>query len=354
VTPLEVYRLARTAGLGDAEAIIATAIAWGESGLDPGAVGDEDLEDETWGPSCGLWQIRSLRAHTGTGRERDRERLLEPEFNARAMFAISRKGTDWSPWSVFKNGSYRQHLEAVAEAVEDEEELPMKFVSRAEWGARWASSSTSITPVGVAVHWEGPHMGTPTHDRCAGIVRGFQAFHMDTNGWADIAYSAVVCPHGYVFEGRGRGHRTAANGSNDGNQRFYAVCFMGGEGDVFTDEARDGINDAIDWLGGGQITGHRDHTDTACPGDEIYAWVQAGHPRSGVTEPPPTRPPEPPPDLEVPDLFTFDHSSGVYYSDGFTKWGVASEEQLKFFATGKVPHLGTVNDKFFHELRRHG
>lgn len=175
---------------------------------------------------------------------------------------------------------------------------PMQFVSRSEWGARPADTSTNITPVGVAVHWEGPHMGTPDHGECAGLLRGIQAFHMDGNGWADIAYSAVACPHGYVFEGRGPGHRTAANGTNEANQSWYAVCFLGGEGDTFTAEARDAINDAIDWLGGGRVTGHRDHTSTACPGDEIYAWVQAGHPRSGNPDPNPGPAPVPAPQPE--------------------------------------------------------
>lgn len=164
----------------------------------------------------------------------------------------------------------------------------MNFVSRDAWGATPRSTSTNITPDGVLVHWEGPHMGTPEHGACAGIVRGIQAFHTGPQrGWADIAYSALVCAHGYVFEGRGPGHRTAANGTNDSNQRFYAVCYLGGEGDDFTADARNGINDAIEWLGGGEVAGHRDATPTACPGDAIYAWVQNGHPRDGHVEPAP-------------------------------------------------------------------
>lgn len=331
MTPEAVFGLA-SEHMDDEAAIVATAIAWAESGLNPDAVGDESLVDETWGPSIGLWQIRSLHAQEGTSGERDRLRLKEPAFNAKSMATISAGGTNWTPWSVFKNGRYRQHLDAVRAAVQGQGGRSMKFVSRAEWGARAGSSSTSITPVGVAVHWEGPHMGTPEHGSCAGIVRGFQAFHMDTNGWADIAYSAVVCPHGYVFEGRGPGHRTAANGTNDGNQRFYAVCFMGGEGDTFTDEAKDGINDAIEWLGGGEITGHRDHTETACPGDEIYAWVQSGHPRAGGTDPEPL--PEPQQEDDGMKLIAVTEDRGIF---------LAGENVGE---DGKIParHVGTPDE----------
>jgi hypothetical protein len=116
--PSAVYALATGAGLDPEAAIIATAIAWAESGLDPQAIGDLDLEDGKWGPSCGLWQIRSLRADTGTGRPRDRERLLDPVFNAAAMATIS-GGTNWSPWSVWKNGRYLAHIDAVRAAVKE-------------------------------------------------------------------------------------------------------------------------------------------------------------------------------------------------------------------------------------------
>jgi hypothetical protein len=116
VTPEAVFGLA-SEHLDDEAAIIATAIAWAESGLRPDAIGDENLQDSVWGPSIGLWQVRSLRAHTGTGKERDANRLRDPAFNAYAMAVISAGGTNWTPWSVFKNGKYLDHIDAVRAAV---------------------------------------------------------------------------------------------------------------------------------------------------------------------------------------------------------------------------------------------
>lgn len=160
----------------------------------------------------------------------------------------------------------------------------MKFVSRADWGARSPKSGLSPLDVStVTVHWEGPHMGTPSHDECAGIVRGIQAYHMDVapDGYIDIAYNALVCPHGYVFEGRGKGKRSGANGDYDANSASYAVCFIGGEGDTFTADAKNGINDAAEWLVAGARAWrvHRDWVSTSCPGDEIAGWVRSGHSR---------------------------------------------------------------------------
>lgn len=113
----EVYGLARSAGLNHNRAVTATAIALGESGLNPAAVGDTSLTDATWGPSVGLWQVRSLNAERGTGKTRDETRLSDPTFNARAMYEISQGGRSWSPWTVYSTGAYKAHLDDVTAAV---------------------------------------------------------------------------------------------------------------------------------------------------------------------------------------------------------------------------------------------
>jgi hypothetical protein len=39
------------------------------------------------------------------------------------------------------------------------------------------------------------------HANCAGRIRAIQDFHMDGQGWLDIAYNHVFCRHGFVFAG---------------------------------------------------------------------------------------------------------------------------------------------------------
>ena len=114
LSPAQVYSLARDAGLSPANAVTATAIAMAESGLRTDAVGDTTITTGTWGPSVGLWQVRSLKAEAGTGRSRDATRLTEPAFNARAMVAISGGGDNWRPWSVFTSGAFRSKVPQVA------------------------------------------------------------------------------------------------------------------------------------------------------------------------------------------------------------------------------------------------
>src|SRR3954452_13193917 len=114
LTAAQVYALARTVGLDPASAVIATAVAMGESGLNPDAVGDVGIQTSKWGPSIGLWQIRSVKAESGRGTSRDATRLKDPAFNARSMVEISGGGQNWRPWSVYLHGTYRQYLGQVA------------------------------------------------------------------------------------------------------------------------------------------------------------------------------------------------------------------------------------------------
>lgn len=97
----EVGKLAYDAGIKSTGGLThAIAIAKAESNFNPDAVGDVALQNDKWGPSLGLWQIRSLKAESGKGTERDGTRLKDPAFNAKSMASISKNGTDFGPWST--------------------------------------------------------------------------------------------------------------------------------------------------------------------------------------------------------------------------------------------------------------
>lgn len=113
----DIYRLALAAGLPPDAAVTATAVALAESAGDVDIAGDEDLVDDEWGPSVGLWQIRCLHADGGTGAPRDCSRLVDPGFNAAAMAAVSDAGTDWRPWSAYTSGAHTAHLGAAEVAA---------------------------------------------------------------------------------------------------------------------------------------------------------------------------------------------------------------------------------------------
>ena len=106
---VEVAGLAYDAGLRNPAKIAqAAAVATAESGREPTRLGDTGRAGERtpdgrhWGPSVGLWQIRSIEEESGKGTTRDRQKLTDPAHNARAMVEISKSGADFSPWSVTK------------------------------------------------------------------------------------------------------------------------------------------------------------------------------------------------------------------------------------------------------------
>ena len=159
----------------------------------------------------------------------------------------------------------------------------MRLVKRSAWGAKYGRGPTNITPKkgGVVVHYVGG--GTLTgvaHNRCAARVRQIESHHVKGNGWAAIAYNFLACEHGYVFEGRGLGHRSAAQGTAGGNQNYYAVCAIIGDHDQPHGPLKSALRDAIDYLrhhsAGKRLKGHRDFKSTSCPGNALYAWVKAG------------------------------------------------------------------------------
>lgn len=181
------------------------------------------------------------------------------------------------------------------------------FVSRAAAGLRAPKSvSHNITPAsgGVAIHYGGPRQPVAdpgaSHAKCVATWKAWQTFHMNTHGWVDIAYTGGFCNHGYAFAGRGAGVRTAANGTNTGNQNFYAVVWIGGEGQVPTQAA---LNAADWWINelrrlgkaGKAVRPHRFFKSTGCPGNQLVAYANSRHDRAIALVVPPTTAPKPAP-----------------------------------------------------------
>lgn len=180
----------------------------------------------------------------------------------------------------------------------------MQLVTRAQLGWPASPAAPQATTLGTKVHYEGSPVPTSLladHSQCLTLWTAIRNAHMaDTSqGWVDIAYNFGACPHGYVLEGRGLGKETGANGNQPLNHAHYAVCGLLGDTGLTqpTDAMLNGLRDAIEYLqangAGGEIKGHRDGYNTSCPGEPLYAWVQAGAPRPGGPAKPPT--PAPPP-----------------------------------------------------------
>jgi hypothetical protein len=99
---------------GDALLTI-VAIGHRESGWDDTAQGDISIQDGTWGPSVGVWQIRTMHAQDHTGGDRDFYALIpggtpgspgsgqgDIMRQAAAAWTISSGGANFQPWSTFR------------------------------------------------------------------------------------------------------------------------------------------------------------------------------------------------------------------------------------------------------------
>ena len=148
----------------------------------------------------------------------------------------------------------------------------MRIVSRAEWGAAPARSTTPLSPAMVNLfvlhHTTGSFRGART-------VRSIQQFHQGPERkWADIGYNFLVAPDGVIYEGRGWGFRGAhARGHN---HESVGVAFMGDGSRPMPIPAQQSVlwllSEAEGRFGDLRTVGHRDVGRTSCPGDAIYAW----------------------------------------------------------------------------------
>lgn len=105
----QIANLAKSAGWKGQDLITAVAVALGESGGRTDAKGDTTLTNATWGPSIGLWQIRSLNAERGKGTTRDEMLNYDPAANAKHAYSLY-KASGFQPWSVYNTGAYKKHI----------------------------------------------------------------------------------------------------------------------------------------------------------------------------------------------------------------------------------------------------
>lgn len=105
----QIYSLAKTTGLSDANAKIAAAIAMAESGGNENQI-TQDSDDDSYG----LWQINMIGT-LGPDRRfvyrlKADSDLLNPQTNARVMSAISQQGKNFSAWTTFTSGKYKTFI----------------------------------------------------------------------------------------------------------------------------------------------------------------------------------------------------------------------------------------------------
>ncbi|MEV2279177.1 N-acetylmuramoyl-L-alanine amidase [Nocardiopsis sp. NPDC049922] len=157
----------------------------------------------------------------------------------------------------------------------------MKLLERSYFGWGTSGASYANPKRGIAVHYNGGATGLSedaSHSKCVSYWKNTRRYHVYGNGWADIGYSFGVCPHGYVFEGRGLNKTQAAQPG--GNTTYYSVTFMIGGSEKPGEKHLRAWRDVRDYLFSKGVRKvikcHSDFIFTSCPGDYLRKLVRSG------------------------------------------------------------------------------
>ncbi len=113
--------------------------------------------------------------------------------------------------------------------------MTLVYVSRASIGlrpARGGPGNLTVSRVrGAADHYPGTPkpinaVGDAGFRRVCSALRGWQAYHMDSRGWSDIAYQIAIDQEGRAYTLRGINVQSGANGNATANEDFGAVLLV--------------------------------------------------------------------------------------------------------------------------------
>jgi hypothetical protein len=180
----------------------------------------------------------------------------------------------------------------------------LEIITRAGWGARLPTCRVPVNwPADVDLwihHTDGtnlpngprPGMSDAALRRAErATVQGIQHFHMTDPDhlWCDVGYAYLVAPSGRVYEGRGeaRGAHSPENGKN-----LEPSCAMlGTYQDVEpSNEIHVAIYQLMDVIDAGDLRGHRENSQTDCPGDGGMRKIVNGPPPIPLAPDPVTLP----------------------------------------------------------------
>ena len=126
------------------------------------------------------------------------------------------------------------------------------------------------------------HAWNDRGDSGAAALRGWQSWHMDGQGWGDIAYHLIIGKDGSVFDGRPL--RFAGDTGTNYNPSGHLLVVLEGHFDREhpTTAQLESLTEVVAWAVGAyeldldELSGHRDHASTTCPGDNLHAIIASG------------------------------------------------------------------------------
>lgn len=163
----------------------------------------------------------------------------------------------------------------------------MTRYSRADWRARPARPGPGrLDPrevIGVALHWPAMSGRLDTVEEVMAALRSWQAYHMDSHGWSDIAYQEAIDQAGNVYRLRGLRTQPGANGDEHTNESYGALLLVVGPGEEPSEAMILAVRRRIArhrelFPRSKRIVGHGQirPEPTACPGDQVQRLITRG------------------------------------------------------------------------------
>lgn len=225
----------RTAGFSGEKLVVAVAVGMAESRCDPSArYVNSDSHNSV---DRGLWQINDYW-HP----EVSDSCAYNAACNAKEAYRISDQGSDWTPWSTYKSGRYKEFMDDARAAIgaPPAPVLPSKSVNGDKY-----DDALGVDPSGTAWIYKGKSGGGFTAG--ARLGPGWGGFSRigigDSNadGWADLW--AIGSGTLYYWHNQGNGTFSSAQTVGSGWAAMENVAFGDVNGDNRTDVlARDGGN----------------------------------------------------------------------------------------------------------------
>jgi hypothetical protein len=163
---------------------------------------------------------------------------------------------------------------------------PVVIEPREVWGARSAKPQLmSAHTVGrLTIH----HAGTQTGTTGPAQFRGWQNWHMDGQGWGDIAYHLLIGIDGTVYQGRDPSYEGDTGTTYDTTGHFLVVVEGNFDNEEPTQEQIDSLTRVLAAasdefvVSPETISGHRDHAATTCPGTHLHSLIGSGELQTAV------------------------------------------------------------------------
>jgi N-acetylmuramoyl-L-alanine amidase len=213
----------------------------------------------------------------------------------------------------------------------------MQIITRDQWGARPPKWREAISiSKGVFIHYNGgsnlpANVVAGDFNAVCAHLRGVQSYHMNTQGWPDIAYSFCVDSVGRIYELRGWG--VAGAHTLGWNWDSHAIYLPLGGDQAPTDTQIAAANQVIAEhdrrFGAGFVKGHQQAPNsTSCPGGPTMARILAGD--FHATDPMPPPPPPDPDEDDVKPVIVVDPRPGksAWHVFGNTRYRLASQAEI--------------------------